>query len=51
MLMFRIKEVLPIKKKIFWNDLSIARKVYQSRALIRIDHVQASQSDSVPPTK
>ena len=25
MLMFRLKEVLPIKKKIFWSDLGIAR--------------------------
>ena len=42
MLMFRMKEVLPIKKNIFWDDLSIARKVYQSHALIRIDNVQES---------
>ena len=42
MLMFRMKEVLPIKKNIFWDDLSIARKVYQNHALIRIDNVQTS---------
>ena len=45
MFMFRMKEVLPIKKKVFWDDLSIARKVYQSHAVIRVDQVQASQSD------
>jgi hypothetical protein len=42
MLMFRMKEVLPIKKNIFWDDLSIARKVYQKRALVRIDQILAS---------
>ena len=31
-LMFRIKEVLPIKKKVFWDDLKIARRIYQGRA-------------------
>ncbi|EEC45398.1 predicted protein [Phaeodactylum tricornutum CCAP 1055/1] len=34
MLMFRMKEVLPIKKNIFWSDLGIARKVYQRKAII-----------------
>jgi uncharacterized hydrophobic protein (TIGR00271 family) len=34
MLMFRMKEVLPIKKKIFWEDLAIARKIYQKRAVM-----------------
>jgi hypothetical protein len=29
MLMFRLKEVLPIEKKVFWSDLGIARKIYQ----------------------
>ena len=31
MLMFRLKEVLPIEKKVFWSDLSIARKIYQGK--------------------
>jgi len=31
-LMFRIKEVLPVKKKVFWSDLKIARRIYQGRA-------------------
>jgi uncharacterized membrane protein len=34
MLMFRMKEVLPIKKKVFWEDLAIARKIYQKRAVM-----------------
>ena len=34
MFMFRMKEVLPIKKKIFWEDLAIARKIYQKRAVM-----------------
>jgi hypothetical protein len=32
-LMFRLKEVLPVKKKVFWDDLKIARRIYQGRAL------------------
>ena len=35
MLMFRIKEVLPIRKKVFWEDLKVARKVYQQKAYIQ----------------
>jgi Domain of unknown function (DUF389) len=42
MLMFRIKEVLPIKKSIFWDDLGIARKVYQRHALVSVEQVAAS---------
>jgi Domain of unknown function (DUF389) len=42
MLMFRMKEVLPIKKKLFWNDLGIARKVYQQHALINVESVSMS---------
>jgi len=30
--MFRMKEVLPIRKRIFWEDLGAARKIYQNRA-------------------
>ena len=34
-LMFRVKEVLPIKKKVFWDDLKFARRFYQvSLALV-----------------
>jgi len=32
-LMFRLKEVLPVKKKVFWDDLKIARRIYQGRGL------------------
>jgi Domain of unknown function (DUF389) len=42
MFMFRMKEVLPIKKNIFWEDLGVARKVYQRHALIRVEHVKLS---------
>jgi hypothetical protein len=34
MLIFRLKEVLPIKKKAFWGDLKVARKIYQKRAVM-----------------
>ena len=34
MLMFRLKEVLPIKKKVFWSDLGIARKIYKGKAVL-----------------
>lgn len=33
-LMFRVKEVLPVKKRVFWNDLKTARKINQRRALM-----------------
>ena len=32
-LMFRLKEVLPVEKKVFWEDLKVARRIYQGRAL------------------
>ena len=32
-LMFRLKEVLPVKKKVFWYDLKVARRIYQGRAI------------------
>lgn len=44
MLMFRIKEVLPIKKRVFWSDLGIARKLYQKRALVQLYEVHADGS-------
>ena len=31
--MFRAKEVLPVEKKIFWDDLKTARKILQGRAV------------------
>ena len=34
MLMFRLKEVLPIEKKVFWSDLGIARKIYKGKAVL-----------------
>lgn len=34
-LMFKMKEVLPIKKNVFWEDLGVARKIYKRRALMR----------------
>ena len=37
-LMFRAKEVLPVKKKIFWDDLKIARRIYQVRIFF-VQHV------------
>lgn len=33
-LMFRLKEVLPIEKKVFWSDLGIARKIYRGKAIL-----------------
>jgi len=33
-LMFRLKEVLPVKKKVFWDDLKHARRIYQRRAVL-----------------
>lgn len=39
MFMFRMKEVLPIEKKVFWSDLGVARKIYQRRALLEVVEV------------
>lgn len=33
-IMFRMKEVLPIEKKVFWSDLGIARKIYKGKAVL-----------------
>jgi uncharacterized hydrophobic protein (TIGR00271 family) len=50
MLMFRMKEVLPIKKKIFWEDLAIARKIYQKRAVMTdIELHEDTEMDGVEP--
>mmetsp|Transcript_23233 Transcript_23233/g.54787 ORF Transcript_23233/g.54787 Transcript_23233/m.54787 type:complete len:347 (+) Transcript_23233:271-1311(+) len=32
-LMMRMKEVLPLEKKVFWSDLKIARRIYTGRAV------------------
>eukprot|EP00934_Nitzschia_sp_Nitz4_P003702 Nitzschia sp. Nitz4//scaffold21_size171442//60100//61685//NITZ4_002159-RA/size171442-augustus-gene-0.181-mRNA-1//1//CDS//3329542405//3692//frame0 len=37
MLMFRLKERLPIKKKVFWHDLGTARKISQNLAVLLED--------------
>lgn len=34
MFMFRLKERLPIRKKIFWTDLGLARKIYRNQAIL-----------------
>lgn len=31
--MMRMKEVLPLEKKVFWSDLKIARRIYTGRAV------------------
>lgn len=33
MIMFRLKETLPIEKSIFWSDLGVARKIYHNVAI------------------
>ena len=33
-IIFRMKEVLPIEKKVFWSDLGIARKTYRGKAIL-----------------
>ena len=46
-LMFKMKEVLPIKKNVFWDDLGIARKIYQGRALMQsIPHSKSAAEES-----
>jgi hypothetical protein len=37
-----MKEVLPIKKSIFWSDLGIARKFYQKKAHVQLNKVSSS---------
>lgn len=36
MLMFRMKEVLPVKKAVFWDDLGLARKIYSRKAIMQV---------------
>lgn len=45
MLMFRLKETLPIEKSIFWSDLGVARKIYNNVAII--PKFQEEPSDSI----
>jgi uncharacterized hydrophobic protein (TIGR00271 family) len=45
MFMFRMKEVLPIDKKVFWEDLGVARKIYRHRALLEVVDVQDDETD------
>ncbi|OEU20832.1 DUF389-domain-containing protein [Fragilariopsis cylindrus CCMP1102] len=44
MLMFRLKETLPIEKSIFWTDLGIARKIYHNVAIL--PKVQTAPNDA-----
>lgn len=37
MIMFRLKERLPISKKVFWTDLGVARKIYRDLAVMSND--------------
>ena len=55
MLMFRLKETLPIKKKVFWSDLKVTRRIYQRRALLQVVEVDPNDSkdddhDDLGPT-
>jgi uncharacterized membrane protein len=45
MFMFRMKEVLPIEKRVFWSDLGVARKIYKHRAILQV--VDANSGDAV----
>ena len=47
MLMFRMKERLPIpSKKVFWDDLGTARKIYRNLALMSNEDGSQSQASS-----
>lgn len=50
MIMFRLKERLPIRKKVFWEDLRIARKIYENRAFLA-DHPPNDQPSPTLYTK
>jgi len=47
--MFRLKEVLPVEKTVFWSDLKVARRIYQGRARDDAGRVLArlSQDDDI----
>jgi len=50
MLMFRLKEVLPIEKKVFWEDLGVTRRIYQRRALLQVVKVDDNEAKDVEPS-
>lgn len=45
MMMFRVKETLPIDKKVFWDDLKVTRRIYQRRALLQVVEVSAKNDN------
>jgi len=49
MLMFRLKEILPIEKKVFWEDLGVTRRIYQRRALLQVVKVDDNDAKDVMP--
>ena len=49
MIMFRLKEVLPIRKKVFWSDLGIARKIYKGRAVLASQAFNSELRDQAVP--
>lgn len=49
MMMFRLKEVLPIRKKVFWSDLGIARKIYKGRAILANQAFNSELHDQAVP--
>jgi len=50
MLMFRMKEKLPIKKNVFWTDLGIARAIYQHRAVITTTDTDSEEEEDEEET-
>ena len=46
MFMFRMKEVLPIRKKIFWEDIGVARKIYTDKAFLRSEEVEQEKEEA-----
>jgi uncharacterized hydrophobic protein (TIGR00271 family) len=49
-IIFRIKETFPMRKKLFWSDLAVARKIFQRRALVKSGEglkVPASKADQL----
>jgi len=44
MIMFRLKETLPIEKSVFWSDLGVARLIYHNVAILPI--FQTAPSDA-----
>jgi len=43
MCMFRLKEIAPIEKSIFWSDLGVARKIYHNVAIL--PNIQTAPDD------